>query len=67
VGDHRAGDPQHDRPADRCLGRDQACGDRTAAFLGALVYMSSFNMLLLQSMAMMEPLFNLTIIGSIYA
>ncbi|MFA7208789.1 MAG: hypothetical protein WC120_00740 [Parcubacteria group bacterium] len=40
--------------------------DRTAAFLGALVYMSSFNMLLLQSMAMMEPLFNLTIIGSIY-
>ncbi|MDP1833922.1 MAG: glycosyltransferase family 39 protein [Candidatus Moranbacteria bacterium] len=40
--------------------------DRTAAFLGALVYMASMNMLLLQSMAMMEPLFNLTIIGSIY-
>ena len=40
--------------------------DKKSAFLGALVYMLSINMLYLQTMAMMESLFNLTIIGSTY-
>lgn len=40
--------------------------DKKSAFIGALVYMLSINMLYLQTMAMMESLFNLTIVGSVY-
>ncbi len=40
--------------------------DKKSAFLGALVYMLNINILYLQTTAMMEPLFNLTIIGSTY-
>ena len=40
--------------------------DRQSAFLGVLIYMTNINILYLQTTAMMEPLFNLTIVGSIY-
>lgn len=40
--------------------------DKKSAFLGALVYMTNVNIIYLQTAAMMESLFNLTIIGSIY-
>lgn len=40
--------------------------NQKSALLGSLVYMTNINIVYLQTMGMMESLFNLTIVGSIY-